>query len=51
MDKMKSDVISFLQKYKMDVLDVDFDENVDRFLEQMQKGLAGQESSLEMIPT
>ena len=35
----------------MDPLDVAFDENIDAFLSQMQRGLAGQKSSLQMIPT
>lgn len=51
MDKVKKEVIRFLRKYQMDVLDIDFDENVKRFLEQMENGLIGRDSSLEMIPT
>lgn len=35
----------------MDVLDVDFDNNLAVFLSEMGCGLKGQESSLEMIPT
>jgi hexokinase len=35
----------------MDYLDIDFDSNLDVFLDQMARGLAGEQSSLEMIPT
>jgi hexokinase len=51
MDKVKREVVRFLRKYQMDYLDVDFDENLDVFLKEMQRGLAGSKSSLEMIPT
>lgn len=47
----KDTVIDFLRSYQMDLLDVDFDDNLAVFSDQMQSGLAGQESSLEMIPT
>ncbi|HOQ04840.1 MAG TPA: hypothetical protein PKY88_06470 [Anaerohalosphaeraceae bacterium] len=48
---VRRQVIRFLRDYKMDVLDVDFEENVGRFLAEMQKGLAGKKSTVEMIPT
>lgn len=51
MNTIQRRVIHFLRDYEMDVLDVDFDENIERFLDQMSKGLAGRKSSLEMIPT
>ncbi|MEN8126936.1 MAG: hexokinase [Planctomycetota bacterium] len=43
--------IDFLQSHGMDLQDVDFESNLDSFLDQMDKGLAGESSSLEMIPT
>ncbi|MHC5184572.1 MAG: hexokinase family protein [Planctomycetota bacterium] len=47
----KHTVIDFLRSYEMDYLDVDFDINLAIFLDQMTRGLAGEQSSLEMIPT
>jgi hexokinase len=44
-------VVRFLKKYQMDYLDVDFDKNVNAFLKEMEKGLAGKKSTLDMIPT
>jgi len=44
-------VIDFLRSYEMDYQDIDFDINLDVFLDQMARGLAGEQSSLEMIPT
>ena len=49
--KIKQNVIRFLRKYQMDHLDIDFDTNINVFLTDMQRGLAGKKSSLEMIPT
>ena len=43
--------IRFLKAYQMDIADVSVEETLDAFLAQMQKGLAGQKSSLAMIPT
>ncbi len=51
MNKIQSAAIDFLKSYQMDHLDVDFEGNLDGFLDEMNKGLAGQQSSLEMIPT
>jgi hexokinase len=48
---IRRQVIGFLRNYQMDVLDVDFEENVQRFLSEMEKGLAGRKSTVEMIPT
>jgi hexokinase len=50
-DKAKRKVVHFLKAYQMDHLDVDFEKNLNDFLEEMGRGLAGQKSSLEMIPT
>ena len=51
MKDIKQKAVDFLRSYKMDCLDVDFDSNLERFLDEMDKGLAGEDSSLEMIPT
>jgi len=48
---IKRNVVRFLSDYGMDYRDVDMDANVKLFLEEMQRGLAGKKSSLEMIPT
>jgi hexokinase len=51
MNKIKQEAVRFLKAYQMDHLDVDFEKNLDDFLEEMRRGLAGRKSSLEMIPT
>jgi hexokinase len=51
MKKIKQNVTRFLRKYQMDYLDVDIDMVIDSFLSEMQRGLVGKKSSLEMIPT
>ena len=51
MNKIMQNVVRFLKKYQMDYLDVDFDKNVNAFLKEMEKGLAGKKSTLDMIPT
>lgn len=51
MDKTQRKVVRFLKQYQMDPVDVDFEENIEVFLSQMQRGLSGQKSTLEMIPT
>ena len=51
MKNIRQNVIRFLKKYRMDHLDVDFDKNVNAFLKDMERGLAGRKSTLEMIPT
>jgi len=51
MKDIKQEVADFLRFYQMDHLDVDFDGNLDVFMDEMAKGLAGHGSSLEMIPT
>jgi hexokinase len=49
--KIRQNVIRFLRKYQMDHLDVDIDATVNAFLKDMQRGLTGKKSSLDMIPT
>ncbi len=51
MNDTKQKAVDFLHRYRMDHLDVDFEENLTVFSDQMAHGLAGQESCLEMIPT
>ena len=52
MKKIKQNVTRFLRKYQMDYLDVDIDHgDLIRFCREMQRGLAGKKSSLDMIPT
>lgn len=51
MQQVKKTVIDFLKKYRMDIEDVDIDRNVRVFLNDMENGLAGSDSSLAMIPT
>jgi hexokinase len=51
MDKIKRNVVRFLKTYQMDHLDVDFEKNLGDFIKEMQRGLAGRKSSLDMIPT
>jgi len=49
--KIKQNVTGFLRKYQMDYLDVDIDLVIDSFLSEMQRGLTGKKSTLDMIPT
>ena len=51
MNKIKQNVVRFLRKHQMDHLDVDIDTNVKAFLKEMQRGLVGKKSTLDMIPT
>lgn len=51
MKKVKQNVVRFLRKYEMDHLDVDIDTNIKAFMSEMQRGLSGQKSTLDMIPT
>jgi len=51
MEHIKNKVIDFLKRHGMDYEDIDIDENCRIFLDEMERGLAGQDSSLEMIPT
>lgn len=47
----KDAIINFLRKYKMYFEDIDIHKYVDLFLDEMQRGLVGEESSLKMFPT
>ncbi|MBE3094619.1 MAG: hexokinase, partial [Actinobacteria bacterium] len=47
----KDAVNNFLRKYKMYFEDIDIHKYVDLFLDEMQRGLVGEESSLKMFPT
>jgi hexokinase len=51
MKKIKQTVVRFLRKYQMDHLDVDIDVIINAFMAEMQRGLGGQKSTLDMIPT
>ncbi len=51
MKKNQLEAVRFLKQYQMDPLDVSIEENIEAFLSQMHRGLAGQKSTLEMIPT
>ena len=51
MGDIKKTAVDFLKNYQMDYSDVDFGSNLECFLDEMKRGLAGQGSSLEMIPT
>lgn len=51
MKEIKRNVARFLKKYQMDYLDVDIDTIIDSFMTEMQRGLAGKKSTLDMIPT
>jgi hexokinase len=47
----KDAATGFLRKYKMYFEDIDIHKYIDLFLDEMQKGLEGEESSLKMFPT
>jgi len=49
--KVKDKVIDFLNKYGMYHGSIDIEENCRMFIDEMEKGLRGSESSLKMIPT
>ena len=51
MKEIKQKAVHFLHSYQMDFLDVDFEDDLEKFLDEMNRGLAGEPSSLEMIPT
>jgi hexokinase len=50
-EDIKKKVIAFLKKYQMDYEDIDMEATCGVFLDEMAKGLAGEESSLKMLPT
>jgi hexokinase len=49
--EIRNKVIGFLKKYGMDCAEIDIEENCNVFLEEIRRGLAGEDSSLQMIPT
>lgn len=51
MNPIQQKAIDFLRSYEMDHQDIDFEDHLKRFSEEMVRGLSGSESSLEMIPT
>lgn len=51
MKEAKKAAFKFLEKYRMDHQGIDIDKNVKAFIDEMQRGLEGQKSSLDMIPT
>ncbi|HHW02617.1 MAG TPA: hexokinase [Thermoanaerobacterales bacterium] len=51
MNDHKAAVKSFLSRYGMDYESMDMDKSCRTFIEEMEKGLEGQESSLKMLPT
>ena len=51
MKTIRNKVMRFLKKWGTDPEDIDIDRNCRAFLEEMEKGLAGKNSSLQMIPT
>lgn len=51
MNPITKTVVDFLQSYDMNVEDVGFLSNLEIFLHEMELGLEGRESTLEMIPT
>lgn len=50
-DMIREKVYDFLRENKMDHQSIDFDSELNTFLEDMTKGLKGEESSLDMLPT
>ncbi len=51
MNEIKEKVEKFLKKYEMDYSSVDLDDNCKMFIDEMNKGLNAEASSLLMIPT
>jgi len=51
MHKQKVVVKSFLKSYDMDCESIDMEQSCKTFIEEMEKGLEGRESSLKMLPT
>jgi len=45
------DVYAFLSRYRMNPAEIDFVALYEDIIAEMEKGLAGEHSSLEMIPT
>lgn len=51
MEQISTRIDQFLNEHGMDLRRIDMEENCRVFLDEMQKGLAGTDSSLQMIPT
>ena len=51
MEQIRAAVITFLKKHAMDYEDIDMEQTSRLFLDEMEKGLHGKDSSLQMIPT
>ncbi len=51
MSKQKQAVKDFFKKYNMDHESIDIEENCKIFIEEMERGLLGKPSSLQMLPT
>ena len=51
MENSDMNTSDFLKQYGMDPDQIDMEDCCNTFLEEMEKGLAGRESSLDMIPT
>lgn len=51
MTNIRKKIVDFLRSYQMDAEDIDLDHYCQIFMDDMKKGLAGHESSLQMIPT
>lgn len=51
MKTIRRSVEQFLKRYEMDHSDVDMETNVKAFLNEMESGLTGRKSTLDMIPT
>lgn len=51
MEHLKNKAIDFLKKHNMDPTQIDMDDCCKVFLDEMDRGLTGRESSLKMIPT
>ncbi|MHC4557987.1 MAG: hypothetical protein ACYS80_11865 [Planctomycetota bacterium] len=51
MREIKNKARQFLKDCRMHYEDIDMDRCCNVFIDQMQKGLAGEDSSLQMIPT
>ncbi len=51
MDNIEANAAGFLKKYDMNPDQIDMEKCCQVFLDEMEKGLAGEKSSLDMIPT
>jgi hexokinase len=51
MKEIDERVKEFYKNYGMDYEDLDIGEGCERFIEEIEKGLRGEETSLQMLPT